>query len=208
MALDIDKVFRFIQFVANKESRGWISPAEFNIAAELAQIAVYSRLESGYLANKKVHSDMRPFLKLASATLTAGRYPFPSGFRQFITATSFLGKEIVEITQAEMPSIINSSVVPPTEDYPFCVVREDGIQLFPSSLVTVITIEYIAKITVAPEWTYTLVSNRPVYDSAGTDFIFDDNLFLEISTNILMNVGMNIKDENVTQYGMSFNSVK
>jgi hypothetical protein len=68
MALSVDKVFRFVQFVANKESRGWVAPDEFNIAAEIAQIAVYSRLEAMFLANKKVHNDMRPFLKSASAS--------------------------------------------------------------------------------------------------------------------------------------------
>lgn len=210
MALSVDKVFRFVQFVANKEHRGWISPDEFNIAAELAQIAVYSRLESGYLANKKIHNDMRPFLKSGTMSHNGTIFPWTDlpDLRQFIGGLSSTGKELVEWTQAEYNANINSAIISPDVNYPRCVIRDDGIYLFPVSITTDITVDYIAKILNAPEWTYTVVSNRPVYDDAGTDFTFDDNLFLEIATNILMNVGMNLKDENVTQYGMSFNSAK
>lgn len=210
MALSVDKVFRFVQFVANKEHRGWISPEEFNIAAELAQIAVYSRLESGYLANKKIHNDMRPFLKSGVMSHNGTIFPWTGlpDLRQFIGGLTSTSKELVEWTQAEYNANINSAIIAPDVNYPRCVVRDDGISVLPASIITDITVDYIAKITNAPEWTYTVVSNRPVYDDAGTDFTFDDNLFLEIATNILMNVGMNLKDENVTQYGMSFNSAK
>jgi hypothetical protein len=219
MALSVDKVFRFTQFVANKESRGWIDPAEFNIAAELAQIAVYSRLENAFLANKRIHSDMRPFLKTASSAMAVPSTPphaFPADFRQLLGAIDVNGEEIVEWTQPEYVSNKNSTIVAPATAYPKCVVRDDGIYVYPVSVVTAITLEYIAKLSTAPQWNYTLVGTRPVYSAAGgvlvptgsVDFEFEDNMFLEIATNVLMNVGMNIKDENVTQYGMAFNQSK
>jgi hypothetical protein len=208
MALSVDKVFRFVQFVANKESRGWVAPEEFNIAAELAQIAVYSRLEAMFLANKKVHNDMRPFLKSASATHSGGNHTFPSDFRQFLGALDASGNEIVEWTQTEYTANNGSTIIAPSTDYPFCVIRDDGIYVYPVSITSAITVEYIADLDSAnpPEWAYTTVSGRPVYASgSSTDFEFDDNLFVEIAALVLSNVGVNIKDELVAQYGLAFN---
>lgn len=207
MALDIDKTFRLVQFVANKESRGWVSPAEFNIAAELAQIAVYSRLENAFLVNKRIQSDMRPFLKMDGVVHDGAKHAFPVDFRQLIRCrVEPTGQKIDEKTQAEYDDVADSSIVAPTTSYPICVVRNNGIYVYPGSIVSEITVEYIAKLTTVPTWAYTIVNGRPVYDSGSSvDFEFDDNLFLEISTLILSNVGMNIKDEAVTQYAMAFN---
>jgi hypothetical protein len=211
MALSVDKVFRFVQFVANKESRGWVAPEEFNIAAELAQIAVYSRLEAMFLANKKVHNDMRPFLKSASASFSVGVHAFPSDFRQFLGALDSNGEEIVEWNQTEYTANKNSTIVAPSTDYPVCVVKDDGIHVYPASITTAITVEYIASLDSAnpPEWGYTLVpptTGRPVYSSgSSTDFEFEDGLFPEIAALVLANVGVNIKDELVAQYGLAFN---
>jgi len=208
MALSVDKVFQFVQFVANKESRGWVSPEEFNVTAELAQIAVYSRLEAMFLAHKKVHNDMRPFLKDESVSHGGSFHAFPSNFRQLIGALDASGTEIKEWTQAEYLSNKNSTIIAPTTSYPFCVVRDDGIYVYPDTITTNIVVEFIAGLDSAnpPEWAYTTVSGRPVYASgSSTDFEFEDNLFLEISSYILMNMGMNLNQEQVTQYGMAFN---
>ena len=38
--MTIDEVYRFIQFIANKDQRGFIKPSEFNLAATRAQLDV------------------------------------------------------------------------------------------------------------------------------------------------------------------------
>jgi len=207
-ALGVDKVFRFVQFVANKESRGWIAPEEFNIAAELAQIAIYSRLESQFLQNKKVHADMRPFLRTQSISHSGSFHAFPTEFRQFLSGADTADNEIIELTLSELQAALASTITAPTTSYPICVVKDDGIYVFPQSITTNVTVHFIAKLDSAnpPEWGYTVVSGRPVYASgSSTDFEFEDNLFLEIASLVLANTGMNIKDESVTQYAMTFN---
>jgi len=216
MALNVDKVYRFIQFVANKESRGWVSPAEFNIAAELAQIAVYSQREAVFLQTKKILNDMRPFMKKANLTVAGGvpstHFTYPSDMRHFIeayetsdTAGTWV-RPIVELTQAEYSNAKNSTIAAPSATYPNCVQRYDGLYVYP--MVSYCMAEFLEAPT-APEWVDTGAGVRPIYDSgASTDFGFDDILFLEIATMVLANVGMNIKDEAVTQYGMAFNAQK
>ena len=191
--LSVDKVFRFAQFVANKESRGWIDPAEFNIAAELSQISVYSRLENGFLANKKIHSDMRPFLSMESMPNASPR-AFPTNFRQLINARiTGTNVPIPELTQAEY-NVIN------------CI---KNISIYPASVIEAVIAEYISKLSSAPLWDYTVVSGRPVYDDSGsTQFEFEDNLFLEIAMLVVANIGVNIKEESLAQYGMAFNQAK
>jgi hypothetical protein len=210
MALDVDKVFRFVQFVANKESRGWITIAEFNIAAELAQIAVYSKREAVFLQSKKILNDMRPFMKLSAAiTPSSGKCAYPTSMRHFIRGwVDSTYKPITELTQAELADAMDSSIIAPAASYLACVQRDDGLQLYPVATAVDIRMEYLIAPT-APEWVDTLAGARPIYDSGNsTDFEFDDILFLEIASLVLMNVGMNIKDESVVQYGMAFNQAK
>ena len=208
--LNVDKVFKFVQFIANKESRGWVDPAEFNIAAELAQIAVYSRLESYFLGNKKIHNDMRPFLKDSDETIAAGVCPFPTGFRQLIEcrlATTNI--PVNELTQAEITAALNSLISAPSATYPACVIRDDGIHIYPDTLTGDVTVEFVGGLTTAPKWDYAVVTSRPVYASGtSVQFEFEDNLFLEISMLVAANVGMNINAESLTQYGMAFNAQK
>ncbi len=205
--LGVDKVFRLVQFIANKESRGWISPEEFNIAAELSQIAAYSKREAAFLASKQILNDMRPFMK-NSATLspTNGIIPYPDDMRHFISGWYVAGaKPINEYTQAEWRLAINSSIIAPTETYPGCVQREGGLEVSPATVN--VEMEYLA-VPTAPNWTYDITGGRPVYDETDpllVDFGFDEILFLEIAMLVLANVGVNLGMESVSQYGMAFN---
>jgi len=206
--LSVDKVFQFAQFVSNKESRGWVNPAEFNVAAELAQIAVYSRLENGFIANKKLHSDMRPFLKTSTETIAANVIPFPTGFRQLLECRMVTGGHaITELTQAEVAGALNSTIVAPSATYPACTVRDTAMAIYPTTTTGNVIVEFIAGLTTAPLWDYTLVSSRPVYDVSGsTQFELHDNLFLEIAMLVIANIGVNIKEESISQYALAFNN--
>jgi hypothetical protein len=203
--LSVDKVFQFVQFVSNKESRGWISPEEFNLAAELAQLEAYSKREAAYIASKQILNDIRPFIK-KSGTLspTAGIITYPTDLRHFVSARYVAGNVgIKEFTQGEWDGILDSTIVPMTAGYPGCIQRENGLEVSPATVDA--TIEYIAAPT-APEWAYTVVSSRPVYASgSSTDFGFDEFMFMEIAANVLMHVGLNIDKDSVAQYGAAFN---
>lgn len=207
MALSIDKVYRFVQFVANKESRGWISPEEFNVNAELAQIVAYSKRETVFLQTKKILNDLRPFIKVSVAiTPVSGLCAYPSDLRHFTAGWMDSDyTDIIELTQGELAKAMKSTIVAPTADYPAGVQRDTGLQLYPETISANIRMEYIA-VPTAPEWAYTVVGGRPVYASeSSTDFEFDEVLFLEIAMLILANCGVNLGMENVAQYGMAFN---
>jgi len=206
MGLNIDKAYRFIQFVASKESKGWISPSEYNLAAELSQLTLYSEKEAVFQATKKIGADMLPFSVKASVTPSAGKITFPSGFRHLINvydASTYRRYE--ELTQAEFPDAMKSGIVAPSSTYPAVVLRDDAIYIYPTNTTAASVVEYLKKPS-TPVWAYTTVSSRPVYNSgASVNFDFDEILFLEIVMRMLPHVGINIKDTELAQYGMSFN---
>jgi hypothetical protein len=207
MALDIDKVFRFVQFVSNKEFRGWITPAHFNLAAELAQLTLYSEKEAEYAATKKLSVDMKPFLLKAAGTPSSGVVAISGALADFrfpisayITATL---KPVKEVDDSELPSILDSEILAPTSSYPIAVYYDTTISIYPADDVSV-TFAFLKKPT-TPLWDYTVVSSRPVYASGtSVDFGFDEPMFLPIASRILSHVGMNLKDTELAQFGAAF----
>ena len=41
MAININELYKFVQFVSNKEQSGYIKPSEFNIAVDRAQMQLF-----------------------------------------------------------------------------------------------------------------------------------------------------------------------
>jgi len=204
--LGVDDVFRFVQFVANKESRGWISPEEFLIAAEVAQLSLYSELEALYAQTKKVHASLRPFESVSDTIIDSD--PLPSRFRIPIIASvvgggGTVGAEVKEIEKAELPNIITSSIVAPSLAYPIYYIDGENVIVYIIPDVITIKIDFL-RAPIPPVWGYTVsASGRPVYaEVSSTNFGFDPSLFTDISMRILANIGINIGKEEITQYAI------
>lgn len=224
--LSIDKVFKFVQFVANKESRGWVSPEEFNIGAEVAQLSLYSELEATYKTNKASAALMRPFLKSTDA-LSGGSNDLAGDFR--IAVNSWVADaegdpvryiKVKEVDIDEIADYYHSSIVAPSVDYPiFFIDWNTGSApevskaiILPETFPYSVIIKYLKSPT-APLWNYelTTATGRPTYASTGgllpggisIDFEFDSSAFMEISSRVLQYVGINIDKEQVTQYAIA-----
>jgi len=203
-ALSVDKVYRFVQLVSNKESRGWISPEELNIAAEVAQLTYYSELEGVYSATKKIGAELRPFEHTSTAISNGDSI---DGFRILISSYISSGEanefsEIREIDQEEVPNVLGSSIIAPSATRPIIYFENDSgstkVKLSPDTIVC--TLKYLKSPT-APEWAYSTTSGRPSYESgSSTDFGFDESAFIEISRRILEHIGLNIGREELLQY--------
>jgi hypothetical protein len=214
MGLNIDKVYRFVQFVSNKEFRGWVNPEEFNLGAEIAQLTLYSEMEAVFAATKKISTDMRPFVDTNDGTITsdptliAGLTPYTgvlSNFRHPISCRiTDTRKPVKEVKESELNYRLDSSLIPPTESYPICVYRDNGIYTYPDTITGDITVTYLRKPT-TPEWVDSGAGTRPIYHpSSSTDFDFDEPMFMQLAARILSHVGVNLKDEQLVQYGVAF----
>jgi len=101
MAINIDNLYRFVQFIANKEQSGFIKPSEFNLAAESAQMQLFmerysnpaeykgnGKSRTGYNQTQKINDDVRIFIKRASLSVDpGGMMPYPSDYLHFSSAT-------------------------------------------------------------------------------------------------------------------------
>jgi hypothetical protein len=102
MAINIDDLYRFVQFIANKEQSGFIKPSEFNLAAESAQMQLFmerysnpaeyqpgtGKARTGYNQTQKINDDLRIFIKRATLSIDpSGLMQYPLDYMHFSSAT-------------------------------------------------------------------------------------------------------------------------
>ena len=102
MAINIDEMYRFVQFVANKEQSGFITPNEFNLAADRAQMQLFmerynnpAEYQPGrpipriaYQQTQKISDDLRMFIKRVMLPINAdGMMNYPEDYVHFSKAT-------------------------------------------------------------------------------------------------------------------------
>ena len=103
MAINIDDLYRFVQFISNKEQSGFVKPSEFNIAVESAQMQFFmerynnpAEYQSGravprvaYNQTQKVSDDLREFIQRVTLPVAAnGVMNYPADYLHFSSASS------------------------------------------------------------------------------------------------------------------------
>mgnify|MGYP003645396703 CR=1 FL=1 len=103
MAININEVYRFVQFISNKEQSGFVKPSEFNIAVERAQMQFFmerynnpAEYQPGrpvprvaYNQTQKVSDDLREFITRVTLPVDAtGLMNYPSDYLHFSSASS------------------------------------------------------------------------------------------------------------------------
>ena len=102
MAININEMYRFVQFVANKEQSGFITPNEFNLATDRAQMQLFmerynnpAEYQPGrpiprvaYQQSQKISDDLRMFIKRVMLPInTDGMMNYPDDYIHFSKAT-------------------------------------------------------------------------------------------------------------------------
>lgn len=248
MAINIDEMYRFVQFVANKEQSGFITPAEFNLASDRAQMQLFmerynnpAEYQPGrpiprvaYQQTQKISDDLRMFIKRIMLPVNAnGMMNYPEDYIHFSKATyrylstidlddgsanagcvdcsspvsgqsstSTIEKTVgvKPVDDGELNKILSSNIVAPSLEYPILAFFEDGIQYYPKDISSV-ELTYLHRPTI-PNWAFTLVNNRPVYNAASSiDLEWSEQVFNEIAIRILSFIGVNLREAELTQYG-------
>ena len=103
MAINIDEVYKFVQFISNKEQSGFVKPSEFNIAVDRAQMQFFmerynnpAEYQPGrpiprvaYNQTQKVSDDLREFITRVTLPIDAnGLMSYPSDYLHFSSASS------------------------------------------------------------------------------------------------------------------------
>jgi hypothetical protein len=247
MAINIDEMYRFVQFVANKEQSGFIKPTEFNLAADRAQMQLFmerynnpAEYQPGraiprvaYQQTQKISDDLRMFIKRVMLPINSnGMMNYPDDYIHFSKATySYLSEidlddsssnagcvdcsspvsgqsatstvekivGVKPVDDGEINSLLSSSIVAPTLDYPILAFFEDGIQYYPKNLSSA-ELTYLHRPTV-PNWAFIIINDRPIYNAgASIDLEWSEQVFNEIAIRILAFVGVNLREAELAQY--------
>ena len=195
--VNINTVYQRVLTIANKEQRGYITPQEFNILANQAQLDIfeqyfydlnqYHRIES---INETIYADtvdilqekIDHFEKFRSAVDMSngnGVGILPDYYRMGVLYYKKANRyyEIENVEQNEHHIYLGSPLTEPTFTRPIYVRfstagdnqqnRERRIQIYPITITANVHCNYIARPTTV-RWGYTMVQDKPLYNPAAS----------------------------------------
>tara|TARA_R110001606_G_scaffold326299_1_gene473044 strand:+ start:129 stop:803 length:675 start_codon:yes stop_codon:yes gene_type:complete len=211
MAISINTVYQKVLAVANKEQRGYITPQEFNLFANQAQleiveqyfydIAQFSRLHE----NDTDYSDMVHLIETkmnlleerSDADLETGTAMSDDVFRLGKVMSN--GYECQRVTHAELSLMGQTSLCSPSSVNP--VYYQEGNEIHHSGGNFYHHYHYIKKPQTV-SWGYVVINNNAMYDpGTTTDFEISSMEETELVYRILTLSGIAIKRTELAQFG-------
>ena len=198
MAVSVDTVYQTVLALANKEQRGYLTPQEFNLLANQAQMDIFEQYFydlnqfSRIKRNETEYSDMvdiineklKPFQQwrtamsvssgsvgtLASNVHKLGTVVFTGRSATGSTATSFL-LEIEEIEPGDLAKLEMSPLTRSTAERPYFVRKTaTTIDLYPTATFASSSAvnNNYIKKPADVEWAYTVVNDQSLYNASSS----------------------------------------
>jgi hypothetical protein len=222
--MNVNDMYRICQFAINKAQNGYLTPSEFNLIINQAQVSYqdyllgefqqyqYGRAQAriNYSQNENIRQRLSPLITEATLTIDAnsGEAIYPNDYVQADAVRTTLFKRVRFVQQDSLYSYYNSEVDPIATN-PIYLIERTGFQFYPKTLGTAL-LTYVKD---APTivWAYTTVSGRPVYAPTETGAgvtpvtgtiqpVWDNVDLLEIIARALKLVGVNLQAGQVEQY--------
>ena len=187
--VNVDTVYQRVLTIANKEQRGYITPLEFNLLANQAQLDIFE----GYFVeiaqatavpgNETEYSDITKTLNEKISLFKTHAHLIKSGsfFLHPINMHKLgtvwysetgiqYGVELQEINYDELIDINKSPLTYPTQTYPIYIRREEGLKVFPTGgwSNNKIIASYIKK-PEKVEWGYVVTNEQALYNASASD---------------------------------------
>ena len=226
MAVSIDTVYQRVLALANKEQRGYITPQEYNLLANQAQLLIFD--EYFYEIDKRLdehgnsteYSDMlditseklAPFQNTnvnmsavsgATMTLPTSSTVHKLGTVFYNDGTKSIKVERIDANQAELMG--QTALYAPTQLRPVYVRRtETTLQFFPSTATPAyatgtVNCNFIARPTQVV-WGYTVVNSQALYDATlSTDYALHASEETELVYKVLELAGVILNKPGLVQ---------
>jgi hypothetical protein len=217
MAVSIDTVYQRVLGILNKEQRGYITPQEFNLMANQAQLDIFEQYfydlnqftRVGRISNEyaDIISNIEEKISLfeTSNTPTAANDIFPIPSDLYRMGSILYGNvEAEEVSKKEYSYIISSPIAKPTNDFPIYKRNVDGVSVFGTGTInTNVTFNYIKK-PIEVQWAYTSVGGEALYNATNSqNFELHGSEETELVIKILAMAGLIIKDPSIYQAASS-----
>jgi hypothetical protein len=211
MAINVNDVYKSVLVVLEQQKRGVITPNEFNRIAAQSQLEIYNQYFDdlnqllGMPQTSLAYADRMALLdeKISLFKTTSAALPETGGFYDVPTDVHELGsviynnREVQRIQQYEIYTTNASPLTAPTATYPVYTYESKKLKLFPATLTSDITINYL-KSPAKPKWGFKIDQElgNYIYNSYGSvDFEIhssDQSLLID---KILGYAGVMTKDQ-------------
>ena len=224
MAVNVDTVYRTVLLILNKESRGYLTPDEFNKTAAQVQLEIFNEyfedLNQQYRINsndseysdrvKNLEEKIAIFQESAPCNYASGVFtlniPISSPQPELYKLGTVIYKDEKEVQYVQPNELLELNLSPitkPTTYWPVYTYKNFNIKVYPTTIIGagVISCTYIRK-PYNPIWNFT--ATAPTYQyvySPGTSQNFDlhPTEQTNLITRILLYSGIVIKDPQVIQ---------
>ena len=216
MAVSIDAVYQKVLTFANKEQRGYITPQQFNLFADMAQKEIFEQYfyDLNQIARapgrSEEYSDYAHNLNEKVAifeTTTTGSPNSLAGNLYRLGTVIVNGREVEEVQQNEILYMNQSPLTAPSSVRRVYVrTGENSIVVTPA--IGTVTYTYV-HVPSRPSWAYVVVNERAMYDSSNTtDFQLHRAEESELVYRILAFAGISMKKPDLTQAAVGIETAK
>ena len=185
--VNVDTVYQRVLTLANKEQRGYITPQEFNLLANQAQMAIFDSYFSDIKGisrepgNNTEYSDDSKTLneKLSifevfnqAITVTNGTGTFPFNYKMgtlfYQNPNTNKLTEIELVSQKDVILFEQTPLAQPSLTRPVYITTSGTtFQIFPDDIDSGITCNYL-RVPTRAEWGYVITNNKPLYLASST----------------------------------------
>jgi len=221
MSVNVNTVYTRVLAIMNKEQRGYVTPQEFNIFANQAQMDIFEQYFydlNQFLrlpGNDTGHSDMVSMLheKIAifnkskaavDLSINSNKITLTVNDLYRLTAIYVSGVQCDRVSKKESKDILLSPLTIPTADRPMYYVEQGGFYVYtastPLSADTDVVVDYI-KQPAEPNWSFSTVGGAAIHNSsASTNFELHESEEVELVLKILELAGVATKQIDIAQY--------
>lgn len=218
----INDIYNITRFILNKESRGYITPLQFNTFAKQAQQEIvdgyfydYNKASVSRVARandkqilKKTRENMDVFISQPSNLsydAVNGVFNQPTDMYTTINLT-YNGKEVELLDRDKLSYHLQDDFSGNSVFYPTYIKYGPTYKVFPSTIITNVKLTYF-RTPKDPNWTYTVVGDNPIFNQSlagyqDLEIGFDDKF--EIIMKILKYSGLNIREADIVQAVTAF----
>ena len=232
MAVSVDTVYQRVLVLANKEQRGYITPQEFNLLANHAQMEIFDQYffdikqaeKITQLQSNQEYSDPITMLyekigafeierdnawMVANMPTTSDQYMLiPSEVYKLGTIKlNNINVELVNSKDFDLARL--SALTSPTLNRPIAYITSSGLSVafsandFAIPLTHLMNINYMKKPRKV-EWAYVIVNDKPLYNAnIAVDFELHGSEETRLVYKILKLAGINLKAKELVQVGQT-----
>ena len=234
--ISIDTVYQRVLAFANKEQRGYITPQEFNLFANQAQMEIFEQYFYDTNAarrvqgNDTVYADIDDMLEQKMQIFEAvdrtnfseweggssinSYYPnIPKYMYRVkeIFLENMIKAEILNVKDFNACSFGNiGPLIKPTKQRPIAVIKNNGIRVTASNATinaTPIRIHYF-RLPLKANWAYVVINEKAMYDATNAvDFELHPSEETELVYKILKYAGISMQRQDAAQAGQSMETM-